>query len=64
MDNAVVVPCVLGCSVPQALSILEATGLTNVNLTKQSEDEGTVAEVSPASEFRVSPKTEIRLTIA
>ena len=63
MDNSVVVPHVLGCSVPQALSILEAAGLTNVNLAKQSEEAGTVAEVSPASGFRVSPETEIRLTI-
>ncbi len=63
MDNAVVVPCVLGCSVPQALSILEATGLTNVNLTKQSEDEARCRSVT-GQRIQVSPKTEIRLTIA
>jgi beta-lactam-binding protein with PASTA domain len=63
MGNFGVVPTVLGCSVPQALSILEATGLTNSNLPNQTEMAGTVAEVSPAIGSRVSLESEIRLTI-
>ena len=64
MEDSVVVPNVLGCSVAQAAAILEAADLTYSNLPGQSEQSGMVISVSPAIGSQVSPKSKIQLTFA
>jgi beta-lactam-binding protein with PASTA domain len=59
MEDSVVVPNILGCSVVQAVAILEAADLTySTNPSRQSEQSGTVASVSPAIGSQVSPETK------